>query len=113
MNCARLQLNAETTSIFIRGGWLIVEVADATALQEQLVDASGDRLLTVADVSRRTGFTVGAVRGWIRRSVLLAVRIGKEYRVREADLAELVEGKRFLHISTSRKIGRRRKGVSA
>ena len=112
MNCARIRLNAETTTIFVRGGWLIIKVADAEALHEQLTGANGERLLTVAEVSQRTGFTAGAVRDWIKRSVLAAVRVGKEYRVRESNLAKLLDGKSPETVSISNRIGRRRKAVS-
>jgi excisionase family DNA binding protein len=112
MNCARLRLNAETTTIFVRDGWLIIEAAEADALREQMAGADGDRLVTVAEVSERTGFTAGAVRDWIKRSVLAAVRVGKEYRVREADLAKLLDGNTPETVSISKRIGRRRKAVS-
>lgn len=114
MNCARLRLNADTTTIFIREGWLIVEAADGDLLREQLAHADGSRLLGVAEVSRQTGFTAGAVRGWIKRGVLAAVRVGKEYRVREAELAKLLGGDAAAgSTSTSRRIGRRRKPIVA
>jgi excisionase family DNA binding protein len=113
MNCARLRLNAETTTIFVRDGWLIIEAAEIDALQGQLAGANGDRLLTVAEVGQRTGFTAGAVRDWIKRSVLAAVRVRKEYRVREADLARLIDGRSPETASISKRIGRRRKAVSA
>ena len=112
MNCARLRLNAETTTIFIRDGWLIIEAADPDAFQTQLAGASGDGLLTVAEISQRTGFTTGAVRARIKRSVLAAVLVGKEYRVREADLAKLLDGKSPETVSISKRIGRRRKSVT-
>jgi excisionase family DNA binding protein len=111
MNCARLRLHANTTTIFIRDGWLIIEAADSATLQDQLRSAEGNRLLTVADVSRRTGFTAGAVRDWIKRSLLTAVRVGKEYRIREADLEKLIEGKSPPTVAVSNRIGRRRKPV--
>ncbi len=112
MNCARLRLNAATTTILVRDGWLIIEASDAGELQTERIEASGERLLTVAEVSQRTGFTAGAVRDWIKRSVLAAVRIGKEYRVRESDLAKLLGGKSPETVSLSQKIGRRRKAIS-
>lgn len=85
MNCARLRLNAETTTILVRDGWLIIEAADSVALQDQLRSAEGSQLLTVAEVSRRTGFSAGAVRDWIKRSLVKAVRVGKEYRIQEGE----------------------------
>ena len=78
MNCACLLLNAEATTIFVRDGWLIIEAADPDAFQTQLAGASGDGLLTVAEISQRTGFTSGAVRAWIKRAVLAGVWVGKE-----------------------------------
>jgi excisionase family DNA binding protein len=112
MNCARLRLNAETTTIFVHDGWLIIEAAEAGALQGQLSCAHGDRLLTVREVAQRTGFTAGAVRDWIKRSVLAAVRVRREYRVREADLAKLLDGKSRETMSISKRVGRRRKAIS-
>jgi excisionase family DNA binding protein len=112
MNCARLRLSAETTTIFVRDGWLTIEVAETNTLREQLANASGDRLLTVAEVSDQTGFTAGAVRDWIKRSALVAVRVGKQYRVREADLAKLLDGKTSRQPSISKRVGRRRKAVA-
>jgi excisionase family DNA binding protein len=112
MNCARRRLNAETTTIFVRDGCLVIEVADSEALKAQLAEVNGERLLTVAEVSRRTGFTAGAVRDWIKRAALAAVRLGREYRVREADLATLIDGKSLQTVSVSKRISRRRKSVS-
>lgn len=80
MNCARLRLSSETTTIFVRDGWLVIEVAETDSLREQLGAADGDRMVTVAEVSKRTGFTTGAVRDWIKRSMLAAVKVGQEYR---------------------------------
>ncbi len=42
--------------------------------------------LTVAEVSELTGFTAGAVRDWIKREVIPAKKVGKQYRVREVEL---------------------------
>ena len=112
MNCARLRLNAATTTILVRDGWLIIEASDADELQTGRAEASGERLLTVAEISQQTGFTAGAVRDWIKRSVLPAVRVGKEYRVRESDLAKLLDGTSPETVSLSQKIGRRRKAIS-
>ncbi len=112
MNCARLRLNAETTTIFVRDGWLVIEVAETDSLREQLAGADGDRMVTVAEVSERTGFTAGAVRDWIKRSILPAVKVGQEFRVREADLAKLLDGKTPETLSISKRIGRRRKAVA-
>ena len=112
MNCARLRLNAETTTIFVRDGWLVIEVAETDSLREQLAAAAGDRMVTVAEVSKRTGFTTGAVRDWIKRSILPAVKVGQEYRVREAELAKLLDGKTPETLPVSKRIGRRRKAVA-
>jgi len=110
MTCTRIKLDVETTVIFVRDGWLIVEVADVDAVREQLNGTDGSRLLSVAEVSDRTGFTSGAIRGWIKRKVLNGVRIGKEYRVREADLRAFLDGPMRSDAPASR-IGRRRKPV--
>ena len=112
MNCTRIKLDAGTTVVFIRDGWLIVEVADVDALREQLNGADGTRLLSVVEVSERTGFTCGAIRAWIKRAVLNAVRIGKEYRIREADLQAFLNSPKRSQASDGR-IGRRRKPVVA
>ncbi len=111
MNCARLRLHTDTTTIFVRDGWLIIEATDSASLHEQLRSAEGSRLLTVAEVSQRTGFTPGAVRDWIKRSLLNAVRVGKEYRIREAELEKLIEGKSADIVSVSKRIGRKRRPV--
>lgn len=112
MNCARLQLSAATTTIFIRDGWLIIEVADEEALREQLNSADGSRLMSVSEVSKRTGFTSGAVRGWIKRAILTAVRVGKEYRIREADLERFLSGKNRAGMIESSAGRRRRKPIA-
>ncbi len=112
MNCARLRLSAETTTTFVRDGWLVIEVAETDSLREQLAGVDGDRMVTVTEVSERTGFTTGAVRDWIKRSILPAVKVGQEYRVREAALAKLLDGKTPETLSISKRIGRRRKAVA-
>ncbi len=112
MNCARLRLSAETTTIFVRDGWLIIETADRVALQDQMRSAEGCQLLTVVEVSRRTGFSAGAVRDWIKRSLVKAVRIGKKYRIQEAELERLIEGKASSDVALSKRIGRKRKAVT-
>ena len=112
MNCARLRLNADTTTIFVRDGWLVIESVDPASLETQLLAANGERLLPVAEVSERTGFTPGAVRNWIKRSILPAIRVGREYRIREAELAKLLEGNSRPAVSIAKRIGRRRKAVS-
>jgi excisionase family DNA binding protein len=112
MTCTRIKLDVETTVIFVRDGWLIVEVADADAVREQLNGTDGSRLLSVAEVSERTGFTCGAIRAWIKRAALNAVRIGKEYRIREADLQAFLDSPKRSQASDGR-IGRRRKPVVA
>ncbi len=89
----------------------MIETAEGAALDEQLRSAEGSRLLTVAEVSQRTGFTPGAVRDWIKRSLLNAARVGKEYRIREDDLQKLIDGKSVDAVSVSKRIGRRRKPV--
>lgn len=111
MNSARLRLHADTTTIFVRDGWLIIEATDSAALRDQLQRAEGSRLLSVAEVSQRTGFTSGAVRDWIKRSLLKAVRVGREYRIREGELEKLIEEKAGANVSVSKRIGRRRKPV--
>jgi len=113
MNCARLRLHSDTTTIFVRDGWLIIEAADSAALQDQLRSVEGSRLLTVVEVSHRTGFSAGAVRDWIKRSLLTAVKVGKEYRIREAELEKLIEGRSDATVSVSKRIGRRRKPVTS
>lgn len=111
MNCTRIQLSAATTAIFVRDGWLIIEVADADALRGQLNSAEGSRLMSVAEVSERTGFTSAAIRGWIKRAALAAVRIGKEYRVREADLEQFLSSNNPSS-ATANKATRKKKPIS-
>ena len=108
MNSARLRLSADTTKIFFRDGWLIIEVADPSTFKDELARSEGEQLLTVAEVSKQTGFTPGAVRDWIKREVLPAKKVGKQYRVRESDLSDLLNGKPT-PANPSPEIGRRRR----
>lgn len=110
--CKRRSCGLEPSWSWMKRGWLVIEVAETDSLREQLIGVDGDRLVTVAEVSERTGFTAGAVRDWIKRAVLPAVRVGKEYRVREEDLAKLLAGKTPETLSISKRIGRRRKAVA-
>ena len=87
----RFRRNADTTTIFVRDGWLVIESVDRTSLDKLLAE-NCERLLTVAEVNERIGFTPGAVRNWIKRSILPAIRVGREYRIREAELAKFLEG---------------------
>jgi excisionase family DNA binding protein len=89
-----------------RGGFIHHhrEVSNTDDGDNRKVGVSGERLLTVAEVSQRTGFTAGTVRDWIKRSVLAAVRVGKEYRVRESNLAKLLDGKSPETVSISNRI---------
>ena len=111
MNSARLRLSADTTKIFFRDGWLIIEVSDPDVLKSEMARSVGERLLTVEEVSKQTGFTAGAVRDWIKRAVLPARKVGKQYRIRESDLIDFVNGKLAPQTSTSELPKRRRKAV--
>ena len=110
MNSVRIQLSAATTTIFIRDGWLIVEAADMQTLRGQLNNADGGRLLSVREVSERTGFSCGGVRGWIKRGLLTAAKVGKEYRIKESDLDKVLSVKKEIDAQPWR-MGRRRKPV--
>jgi excisionase family DNA binding protein len=110
MNAVRLRLSTKTTTIFVQEGWLVIEVASKDELEGQLLQAAGERMLTVAEVSMRAGFFRGAVRAWIKRSKLTAVKIGKEYRVREADLERVLKLQSADAIHAAKPSGRRRKG---
>ena len=116
MNCARLRLSAETTTIFVRDGWLVIEVAETDSLREQLAGADGDRMVTVAEVSEQTGFTAGAVRDWIKRSILPAVKVGEEYpraRSRPGKAARRQDSRNALHFEANRAAKKSRSGVRA
>ncbi|GAB4587310.1 helix-turn-helix domain-containing protein [Nocardia sp. IFM 10818] len=45
-----------------------------------------DRLFSVEEVAERLGLHVRTVRGYVRDGKLAAVRIGKQYRIAQADL---------------------------
>lgn len=49
-----------------------------------------EQLYSAEDVARRLGLHVRTVRGYVREGRLKAVRIGKQYRIRQADLDEFV-----------------------
>lgn len=48
-----------------------------------------EKMYSVEEVAERLGLHVRTVRGYIRSGRLKAVRIGKQYRIAPADLAEL------------------------
>ncbi|MFE0593160.1 helix-turn-helix domain-containing protein [Micromonospora echinospora] len=49
-----------------------------------------EKMYSVEQVAERLGLHVRTVRGYIRSGRLRAVRIGKQYRIAEADLAALI-----------------------
>jgi excisionase family DNA binding protein len=51
-----------------------------------------DRLLTAAEVADRLRVSTMTVYRLIRRGELTAVRVGRNYRVRERDLTSYLEG---------------------
>jgi excisionase family DNA binding protein len=61
---------------------------------ERATGASGDELLTVPEVAAELKFTTAYVYEAVRRHELGAVRKGKYVRIRRADLAAWLEGRR-------------------
>ncbi|HEX2286751.1 MAG TPA: helix-turn-helix domain-containing protein, partial [Mycobacterium sp.] len=49
-----------------------------------------EHLYSAEDVAQRLGLHVRTVRGYVRDGRLKAVRIGKQYRIRHADLEAFV-----------------------
>jgi excisionase family DNA binding protein len=54
----------------------------------------GDELLTVGEIAERLRIHSMTIYRWIDDGRLPAIRIGKQYRVRAADLEEMLEGSR-------------------
>jgi excisionase family DNA binding protein len=50
-----------------------------------------DRLLTVREAARRTGFTEACWRSWILKRKVAFHRINRSVRIAETDLVKLVE----------------------
>ena len=69
-----------------------------------------DRMYSVEEVADHLGLHVRTVRGYIRTGRLKAVRIGKQYRIAEADLEELTGRAR---LAESRPAGAARVEVSS
>lgn len=47
-----------------------------------------DKLYTCTDISERYGVSIFTVWDWIKKKKLPAMKIGREYRVKQADLIE-------------------------
>jgi excisionase family DNA binding protein len=56
-----------------------------------------ERLLTIQEVAQRLQHSVRTVREWLRTRRLRGVKTGREWRVREEDLAAFVQA----HLSTA------------
>lgn len=55
---------------------------------------ASDELLTVSEVAERLRIHSMTIYRWIEEGRLPAMRFGKQYRVRAADLDEMLEGSR-------------------
>ena len=53
-----------------------------------------DKLYTAQEIADRYGVPLTSVWKWIRTKKLVAIRPGKEYRIREADLIAFEEASR-------------------
>jgi excisionase family DNA binding protein len=60
---------------------------------DQAIAVFGERLFTAKEVALLFGIKVTTVREWITRGELLAIRVGKEYRVSETALRKYKEEK--------------------
>lgn len=58
-------------------------------------DANADRLLEVAQAARRLGMSFEYVRRQIRAGKLPALRFGRLYRIKSADLDAYIEARRL------------------
>jgi excisionase family DNA binding protein len=56
--------------------------------------AMSEQLLTVGEVAERLRISSMTIYRWIEEGRLPAMQIGKQYRVRAADLDEVLEGSR-------------------
>lgn len=50
-----------------------------------------DQYLSLHEIAARTSFGYSTLRAWISTGRLPAVRVGRSYRVREADVIELLQ----------------------
>ena len=49
--------------------------------------------LSVEDISKELGVHVDTVRGWIRERKLRATKLGRDYRIRRADLDKFLQAR--------------------
>lgn len=61
-------------------------VREELEAREARTPAGDDRLMTVADAARYAGVQAATVREWLRGGKLAAVRVGRQWRLRRADL---------------------------
>lgn len=54
------------------------------------------KMYTCADVAERYGVQIITVWDWIRKKKLAAMKIGKEYRVKESDLEQFENERRTI-----------------
>jgi excisionase family DNA binding protein len=55
-------------------------------------------MLTVPEAARRTGWTPGTIRRWIRSGRLRSRKVGTQHLIEERDLAEAIEPDRSLEL---------------
>lgn len=52
-------------------------------------------LLTAEEVAQYLGYTSRTIRNWIRDNELPAMKVGREYRIRRADLLKFLEERKL------------------
>lgn len=73
----------------IRGAWL-----SAGAEEDEMTPIDDSRLWTVAEVAEHMRVSNMTVYRLIKAGHLPAIRVGKNYRIRDADLAEYLDASR-------------------
>jgi excisionase family DNA binding protein len=111
MDCVQLRLKPESTTIVFRNGWLIIESTDPENLDRELERGTANRLFSVSEISKKTGFSPNAVRTWLKTGKLTGTRLGKEYRVHERDLAKFLKGAPEPKAEGKIRIGRRKQAT--
>ena len=66
-----------------------------TGVSRRSPDDTTQPLLTVGQIARATGFDEKSVRRWIKAGRLKAIRLGREFRIRQVDFLGFLEENTF------------------